>query len=311
MTTNNTTNVTHRVAVDPITALKASGDDLAGLVAAAADGYTIAAEPLEVGDHGLVIRRPADWDVEVIDIRALEDYPRERSGTFAFAGVASLCAYVNRYKSDSTLGYIADVTGRGPAALTTDTLLARYVLDDFAAWGADELVANRRHTATLTLRPTTAARRWGAVLGKRLTQAELVDLVAEGVKEIAHPPAADLRDLISDLHAIRTTGTKSVIRTGGEVALELTDNVALHAGPGNRVTVPDKIIIALQPWTAIEATIYVDILVRPTIVGEQVFFRLDAPTLEDALNEQVKDIAGHIGSTADGTGITPYLALNL
>lgn len=264
-----------------------------------------ASAPLNLGDHSLVVRRPADWVAEVIDVRPHEDHPRERHGSFKFATVESLVRYVNRFATPDTLGYITDVTGKGNTTLTTDLPAAWYVLDDFRP-GAEE-VANRKHSATLVLRPTTAARRWGAAFGQRLTQVQMVELVIDGTGEIAAPDSADLRDLVSDLHAIRTASAKSVVRVSGGLAVELAENVALHAGTGNLVQVPESITLVLQPWTAVDATITVDVKIRPNITGEAVTFSLSAPHIEEALNEVLRTVDASLSDTQyRGTGIEPF-----
>lgn len=277
----------------------------ADLARDAAENGVLAMEPINVGDHGLLVRRPATWVAEVIDVRPQEDTSRERVGTLPFTTVESLVRYVNRYSSSDSLGYMVDVTGRGSNTLTDNTVAAMYVLDDFA----EDLslpIGNRRHRATLVLQPTTAARRWGKALGTSLTQHGMVELVADGVGEIANPPAADLRDLISDLHAIRTTSAKSVVRTGGGVAVELAENVGLHAGPGHLVAVPEQLTLVLQPWTAVDTIISVAVKIRPVVTGETVTFRLDAPQLEEALNAVLLAVHDQLADTKyQGTGIEP------
>lgn len=279
-------------------------DGGSALVARAADNAISAAEPIQVADRGLLVRHPNDWVAEVIDQRLHEDHPRERTGNFKFAAVESLVRYVNRFSTPNTLGYITDVTGKGTAALTADLPAVNYVLDDFHPEA--ERVANRRHGATLVLRPTTAARRWGAAFGQRLSQVQMVELVIDGTGEIAAPDSADLRDLISDLHAIRTASAKSVVRASGGLAVEIAENVALHAGIGNLVQVPESLTLVLQPWTAIDATVTVDVKIRPNVNGETVTFGLTAPHLEEALNEVLRTVHAQLADTANrGTGIEP------
>lgn len=273
----------------------------ASIVGDAVHNGITASEPIKVGDHGLLVRRPADWVAQVLDVRDQEDNPRERAGKFQFAGVDSLVRYVERFKDCATLGYISDVTSKGVLALTSEVYAAHYVLDDFV-FGLTP-VSNRKHQAHLVLRPTPAARRWGNAFQKKLNQLEMVELVIDGTGEIAAPDSADLRDLISDLHAIRTASAKSVVRVSGGLAVEVTDNVALHAGQGNLVTVPESITLVLQPWTAVDATITVEVKVRPIITGETVLFGLSAPHLEEALNEVLRTI--HADLTA-GTAIEPF-----
>lgn len=280
--------------------------ELPELVDRAVENGIAATAAEEIGDHGLIVRRPAGWTTDIIDVRQQEDHPRERTGLFKFATVASLVEYVNRYgNDDTTVGYINDVTGRGPAVLTQDTMVTEYVLDDYHP-DIDLIVANRVHRAQLVLRPTTAARRWGRAFGQILSQEQMVELVIDGVGEIAAPPAADLRDLISDLHAIRTTSAKSIINTTGGLAIELAENTSLHAGTGHLVTVPDEITLVLQPWTAVDQTITTSVKIRPTVNDSRVGFRLAAPHLEDVLNLLLTGIWTALGDTTNrGTGIAP------
>ena len=159
-------------------------------------------------------------------------------------------SYVNRYKTDATLGYVRDLNGRGATALTSDVEIANYVLDDHPA--DDAATGFREHIATLVLRPTAAARRWGSALAaKMIDQERLLDLVVDGIAEIAEPDGATLRDLVSDLHAIRTSSARSVLRTGGQATVEVADNVSLHSGTGTKVTIPEQITIVFTPYAVV------------------------------------------------------------
>lgn len=270
----------------------------AELVRVAVENAVTALQPITVGDHAIGVRLPPDWKFDTVDIRSHEDHPRERAGRFQFSSIESLVRYVNRFKTAQTLGYIKTATTTG---ITAATEAAIYVLDDFDPEAST--VANRSHRAELVLAPTPAARRWGAAFSRPLSQEQMVELVSDGVTEIATPPAADLRDLLADLHAIRTTSAKSVIRTGGGVAVELAENVTLHAGPGNIVNVPSKLRLVLQPWTATPETIVLTVTIRPKVSGENVTFVLSCPELEDRLNKVVDHIADEL---ANDTDIDPY-----
>ncbi len=172
------------------------------------------------------------------------------------SGSASLAAYTNRYRTEDTLAYITDVYGKGTTMLTTDQqVIDVTVLDDHPV-NAPE-VGRHAHHAALILRPTAAARRWGtAIASNAISQEQFLDLVVDGIAEIASPDEGlELRDLIQDLHAIRSTEVKSVIRTGGEGAIQLSENVKLHAGPGDAVQFPEQMTIVLAPFAGIGESI--------------------------------------------------------
>lgn len=286
--------------VDMLTTFEGATD----LVRTAIERGVIASEPVEVGDHGLVFRL-YDGAVHTIDVRQHEDEPRlptYRSGDFPFVGVASLAAYVNRYQSAHTLAFISDVYGQGLALLTKDSSVAKVVLDDHPV--GEPAVGRRAHSARLVLRPTAAARRWGAALSATsIDQEQFLDLVVDGIAEIAAPDGAQLRDLIQDLHAIRSTEVKSVIRTGGEGAIQIAENVKLHAGPGDTVPFPEDLTIVLQPFAGIGETITVPVRVKPRVGNDRVVFSLTAPSLDDALAEVMSNVASHI---TEATELVPH-----
>lgn len=283
----------------------ASLDTLEGadqLVAAAIEAGIAAAEPQQVGEHGLAFLVPEGFTLNIQDERAFEDEPLPLylQGDFKFAAVRSFAAYITRHADENTLGFINDLNGQGPAVLTKDVAIARYVLDDNPVGGT----ARRKHIAVLVLRPTTAARRWGAALcATSLSQEQLLDLVVEGIGEIAEPDGATLRDLISDLHAIRTTAARSVIRTGGQATVEVSDNVSLHAGTGNTVTIPEKIQVYIEAvFSGVTSPVKLDVTVKPIVRDEKVSFVLSAPALDDEITRVVQELAGDLH---EATSIDP------
>lgn len=272
----------------------------ANVLEQAVDHAVAAAGLFQINERTAGIRL-GSGQIQTIDLRMgldpLEDYT-VRDAPFVAAG--SLVDYVNRFRTDDTLGYVRDLTGKGIAALTAETpAVITYVIDEHTPAGP----ARRAHRAHLTLRPTPAATRWGKVLaGTAIDQEALLDLVVDGIGEIAAPPAAELRDLVSDLHAVRNTSARSVIRTGGGATLEVADNVTLHGGTGNRVTIPETITITFAPFTATDRQIVLVVKVKPIVTGEAVTFKLTAPELDTQLRIIVAALADDVG---DGTGIAP------
>lgn len=281
-----------------------------------------AVAPREVGDHGLAFLVPYGYEVTTVNITDFED--EDRLATFRtcsakFVGVDSLARYVARYQTDDTLAYIRDVYGRGAAMLKSDTDAATVIIDDHpmnldspAAKGSQDMlfgdaegpVGRRAHTAVLVLRPTAAAQRWGAVLGGAIDQETFLNLVDDGIGEIAAPDAAVLRDLISDLHAIRNSEVKSVVRTGGQGAIQVNENVSLHAGTGTLVEFPERMTIVLQPFAAIPSRVTLELRVAPKVAPDgKVKFTLSCATLDDKLAEILGDVAADI---AERTGLNPH-----
>jgi hypothetical protein len=262
-----------------------------------------ATEPTAVGDYGTAFLVPEGFTLTRIDVRDSSDPlpPHHIAHYTALVGVESFAAYVNRYRTENTLGYLRDPIGLGPAALTSDQRIGHYVLDDHPT---DGRTAFRDHIVTLVLRPTAAARRWGkALAADHVDQETLLDLVVDGIAEIATPDGAVLRDLVADLHAIRTTSARSVIRTGGQATVEVADNVTLHAGTGNQVTVPESMTVVFQPYAGVDSHITLPIKIKPRITrDERVHFLLDAPALDDQLAATIRQVRAELDEL---TEITP------
>lgn len=279
---------------------------LGGTVQQAIDNGIAATGPVAIGDYGLVVRTATGAVDKIIDVREFEDadrFPRRIQPT---VGVASFCQYLNAHKFDDiTSVYQRSVYGSGTTLLTTDSLIATGVIDDHQPAGNPDVPVEanrRRHQVTMTLRPTAAARRWGSALGKNLSQHKFRDLVVDGVAEIVDPPAADLRELVSNLFAASSTEVKSVIRNGGQGTIELAENVRLVGGQGHLIEFPEQIRITLQPFAGIVETIELLVKVAPNVNGAQVMFTLEAPGVEDALAVVTADVADEI---EEATGISP------
>ena len=129
--------------------------------------------------------------------------------------------------------------------------------------------------------------------------------MVDGITEIAEPAGAVLRDHVQDLHAIRSTSVKSVMRTGGQGAIELAENVKLHAGTGNAVPFPEVITVVFAPFAGIPDIITLSVTVKPTIArdSEKVSFSLRCPGLDDALAQVLSNLAGNV---EESTGLAPH-----
>lgn len=293
------------MTTDPSTSLARAagyGPDIATTVREAVDrARTEQASLGDVGDHTRAFLVPAGYQLHLEDVREHEDTPRAKAGVFSFVGVRSFAAYVNRYRLVDSLAWVKDLYGVGVKALTQDTRVVEVVFDELPT---DEEAGgdNRVHRAWLVLRPTAAARRWGAVLDHPVDQETLIDVLTDGVGEIADPPAAELQDLARDLHSIRTTAVSQVVRTGGEGRIELSENVELRAGRGRQVTFPETVIVMFRPFAAHGDLFTIDVKVKAQVRDGRVMFTLTAPALDDQLAHLIGGIAGEV---AEATGLDP------
>jgi hypothetical protein len=262
-----------------------------------------AAEPMTIGDHGVAHLVPPGYQLTVLDTRGHEDRPRWPEGTFTFVNIESWHAYTARHRSVDTLDYARDLTASGLQALSNDTVFVTTVLDDHRPTvipdlqivAAEATVGRRKHVAQLVLRPTPEARRWAkALTTARLSQEHMLDLIDDGIGQIASPDGATLRDLVADLHAIRTTEVQSVVRTGGEAQITTADLVQLRAGKGNTLTIPEQMQVVLTPWFASPGPMFVTVKIKPRIENGKVSFELVASDLDRVVGDAVRSVTDGI-----------------
>lgn len=260
------------------------------IVAEAVANGIIAAEPVELGDHGLAMALPPGFNMQTFDVRQWEQRPRQITHTVKLTSIESFATYFQAHAvSGFTRLYAIDESARD-LTLKADRKVAMAVFDDHGGAIEDERfprVGLRQHVAELVLRPTVPALRWADVLsveGVTLTQEGLLDLIDDGIGEIAEPDAAVLRDLVADLHAVRTTGVQSIRRTGGDAAVTLTENVALRAGVGSQLTVPEQLTVSLVPWTIPTCgRIYARVKIRPALLDKAITFHLSSAEAPSAI----------------------------
>lgn len=260
------------------------------IVAEAVANGIIAAEPVELGDHGLAMALPPGFNMQTFDVRQWEQRPRQITHTVKLTSIESFATYFQAHAvSGFTRLYAIDESARD-LTLKADRKVAMAVFDDHGGAIEDERfprVGLRQHVAELVLRPTVPALRWADVLsveGVTLTQEGLLNLIDDGIGEIAEPDAAVLRDLVVDLHAVRTTGVQSIRRTGGDAAVTLTENVALRAGVGSQLTVPEQLTVSLVPWTIPTCgRIYARVKIRPALRDKAITFHLSSAEAPSAI----------------------------
>lgn len=260
------------------------------IVAEAVANGIIAAEPVELGDHGLAMALPPGFNMQMFDVRQWEQRPRQITHTVKLTSIESFATYFQAHAvSGFTRLYAIDESARD-LTLKADRKVAMAVFDDHGGAIEDERfprVGLRQHVAELVLRPTVPALRWADVLsveGVTLTQEGLLNLIDDGIGEIAEPDAAVLRDLVADLHAVRTTGVQSIRRTGGDAAVTLTENVALRAGVGSQLTVPEQLTVSLVPWTIPTCgRIYARVKIRPALRDKAITFHLSSAEAPSAI----------------------------
>lgn len=296
MTDQPTTTATEDVAITVESSL--AGSDFGALVDAAVDAHHAALDPIEEGRF-LLLRHPVGWTITQVDRHTLADAPPFIDASLNVASVSSFIGYFETHKDETSTLWLQSAPS--DSALGEVYRAATGVLDDHHPGYAP---ARRSHRVHLILYPTDGAARWAAAFGKRLSQADLVDLAVDGIGEIASPPGADLRDLVRDLSVARSSTAKSVLASSGGYTVEFSENVALAAGPGNAISIPDAIKLILVPWRNVDIAFALDTRLKPSVGPDgNVTFTITPIGLGDELSRAVAKVGALI---AEGTGLVPY-----
>lgn len=114
---------------------------------------------------------------------------------------ASLVSYVNRFSEKRSV-LIADYDAGRISA----------VLDYHGQPEDGSLVGPGQHVATLALRPSEEFKRWNAIQGQRLSQAEFAAFLEENAEDIVDPAPAVMIEISRDLEATQGVIFKSSTR---------------------------------------------------------------------------------------------------
>lgn len=257
--------------------------------------------PAPIGDRSVAITTPPGYQVHTIDVTQHEERPRHKEGEFRFIEPPSWAAYLRRHEQTGTTVYAHDCSDLGPRALMTDVVAVTAVLDDHPPATETPATGRRRHKALLVLRPTPEAKRWASVIGNVLNQEGFLDLIDDGIGEILHPDGADLRDVISNLHAVRSASITSVRRTGGDAEIVMGENVELRGGTVNRITVPETLRVVFLPWLASPRPVQVMVKIKPQVSGHAVAFRLEAPDITRQIAQALREVVADADDLVDPT----------
>ena len=274
---------------------------IATTVAEAVERGVAALDVEPIGENGIAIRLPEGYDVRVFDRRDWLDIGEYVQAQIRLVGVDSLARYCAEHQDESSRCYVRDVYGRGVEVLQKDTDFAKVVIDDNPA---GNVVGRCAHVAVLVLRPTAAARRWGAALAAGpLAQRQFLSLVEDGIGEIGSPDGAELRELISNLYSTSTASVSEIVSTGGQGRIVLDEQVTLRTGKSAEVEFPERMTLVLQPFAGLPDTVQFDVKISPRVGQGKVTFELSAPSLDDVLAKALGDIAGEI---SERTGMNPH-----
>lgn len=261
---------------------------------ALAKAYELGAQgraPILGPDGGQYIALPPDWELEKIP--PLEQPLTHVKHTATLYEIDAFIDYVKRFKTEATRIFAA------PGHLNGGQATVKAVLDfhkDAATPG------HKDHNAVFNPPYSDEWARWAALEKKgNMKQAEWAEMIEENRKDIHHPAAGALLDLIRRFKATKEQSYDSLdYQPDGSYAINWQDKTKGGAGT---IPVPEQIVLGIPVYYT--GTGYkVEVFMRYRLSEGHLFFHIkrDRPDIiEDAAFKEITSII------QEKTGVTVYL----
>lgn len=215
---------------------------------------------------------------EVKSLEHLLPAPLRRPLSQPLFTCADFIAYVNRFKRPETSIYCTDalivaaIDHRGPDSLT---------------WSD--------HSVTLKIDRSESLLRWLEKNKKPLTQEEFADFLEERALEVVVPQAAEILELVQELHVTKNSAVKSSIRSNGKHSVAFNSDQQIKGGSGyNSVDLPTSFEIRIEPFKRQEVTTEIRALLRVKLREEHPVFVFDLQRVEERLEQSLGEITESI-----------------
>lgn len=261
------------------------------------DAATRAAAPTPLDEETRfhVVTSP-DGTVKVIDLKEHREHhrdePRRKTGTYYCDDAASFLAYLAKH-GDSGTEVWADT-----AKVTVTGVLNAHHLDD---------PRFEDHRVLYAARPTDAWQAWLRLDGKLLDQSTLAEHIEDRALDIIDPSAADMLELAQTFTATIGVNFESSKRlSSGERQLEYREQVDAKAGKAGRLDIPEKFILAVQPYEGSEKyRVTARLRYRITDGVLRIGYRIERPEDigRDAFSGVVNEIQTQLADTDTGPGL--------
>ena len=199
--------------------------------------------------------------------------------------VADFIAYVNRFKRPESTVYCTDgiitavIDHRGP---------------DSRTWSD--------HSVTVKIERSESLLRWLENNKKPLSQEQFADFMEERALEVNVPSAADILELVQDLHVTKNSAVKSSVRSNGKHSIAFNQDQAIKGGAGS-VDLPTSFEIRIEPFKRQTIKTEIRALLRVKLREEHPVFVFDLQRVEERLEQALGEITDSI---KDGTKLPVY-----
>jgi len=188
----------------------------------------------EAGPNVFVVHN----DMKLVDLESRNASPSRSKGTVSVHTPEALIATLDEMGAGPN-GGAGIFIDRDPSAPAIVAIL-NYDQEGVAGW--------RDHRVVLEFRSTPAWKRWKAMDGKFMTQAEFAEFIEDNASEVFTPTGSELLELVSKLEVTNKAEFKSSVNlTTGEVEFAYADNQNAKVGNG-KLVIPKHFMLGLAPF---------------------------------------------------------------
>lgn len=143
--------------------------------------------------------------------------------------------------------------------------------------------------AEIVFRFTPQWKKWTAIDGKMLSQAEFAEFIEDNLGDVMTPPGADMLEIAQYLSATRSVDFKSAIRlSSGQIQLQNVENLDAKVGSG-QTAIPEVITLGIAPVFGLPP-FKVDARFRYRITDGKLKLGIKLQRIEDIMEAVVNDM---------------------
>ncbi len=265
-------------------ALRESHTDAAAILLA---GLGLTAEvKMAPGNHPYIFNPITG---ETTSLEKLLQEPLRQKTQRQIGSVDDFIAYLNRFKKPETSIYLSGLTYRAEidhreAAKVEDSETKFLTIPERLTWGD--------HTASLEIVRSEGLKRWLSAQNKPMAQEEFAELLEERNMDIAVPAAAEILEVVRDLHVTKNAAVTRAVRSNGKHSITFAENT--EAKGLNNVDLPTTFTIRTQAFSRQDVTVELIALLRVRLREAHPTFVFQFLRLEEELDLALQNISDRI-----------------
>lgn len=229
---------------------------------------------------------PQEGGRELVSVDGFYPTPNRPRGTTAYLSAASFVSGVLAAQAPATTCVYVDDNPDRPAIVA--------IMNDHASINAPGW---RDYRATLELRETPEWRVWKGIMGRDLSQSELVEFLEDHRMEVVDPSHADLYQIVTNFSSVMNSEFRSATNTAnGTISITFVETETKNGGAGSgtgTVEMPKEISIGIAVFQGMQR-FRVKVSVSYRVRSGNLTFKLRIPDFADTVRSAVAHVVADV-----------------